>query len=129
MGKSIVSAIEKVITDSCHSIDATGMGINGTPSALAAKIGGQLPHLNDLIQALLINEETARTETLKNIDSILECKVSRETFMETVEQVLIATKEYMVGVKELAAMLKMTPVRRDTDPMPAPTTERSIRRN
>jgi len=85
----------------------------------------------DRIQALLINEEIARKETLRNIISVLECKVSRETFMETVEQVLVATKEYMIGVKELTDLLKQ-----DTIPSPAlrtdskaPDTERSINRH
>jgi len=86
---------------------------------------------SDRIQALLIDEETARKETLQNITSILESNISREIFIETVEQVLVATKEYMIGVKELTDLLKQdtipaTALRTDSK---APDTERSINRH
>jgi hypothetical protein len=131
MSNSLARSIKKLIESSCYQIDPDRIHINGTPSSIADKITTEYSHSNKRIQALLINEETARGEMLRNIDTILECKVSREAFMTTVEQVLVATKEYITGVKELSDLLKQ-----DTIPAPAlrtdskaPDTERSIDRH
>ena len=59
------------------------------------------------VYALLVDEEMARRELATNITAILECRVPQETFVETVEQVLIAVQEYMKGIKELADLIKL----------------------
>jgi len=56
------------------------------------------------VYALLVYEEKARRELVTNITAIQECKVPQESFVETVEQVLIAVEEYMVGVKALSKL-------------------------
>jgi len=73
--------------------------------------------LPDKIHALLVDEEMARVELLKDIDSLLEdIKLNQLGPLQT-EDILLAIKEYMVGVKELSDLLKEPRVTtRDTEP-------------
>jgi hypothetical protein len=58
------------------------------------------------VYGLLVEEEQARGELLPIIDRLVECKIPSETFVATVEQVLIAVKDYMKGVKEMGDLIK-----------------------
>jgi hypothetical protein len=73
--------------------------------------------LPDKIHALLVDEEMARVELLKDIDSLLEdIKLNQLGPLQT-EDILLAIKEYIVGVKELSDLLKEPRVTtRDTEP-------------
>ena len=73
--------------------------------------------LPDKIHALLVDKEMARVELLKDIDSLLEdIKLNQLGPLQT-EDILLAIKEYMVGVKELSDLLKEPRVtNRDTEP-------------
>ena len=73
--------------------------------------------LPDKIHGLLVDEEMARAELSKNIDSLLEdIKLNQLGPLQT-EDILLAIKEYMVGVKELSDLLKEPRVTtRDTEP-------------
>ena len=73
--------------------------------------------LPNKIHALLVDEEMARVELLKDIDSLLEdIKLNQLGPLQT-EDILLAIKEYMVGVKELSDLLKEPRVTtRDTEP-------------
>jgi len=73
--------------------------------------------LPDKIHALLVEEEMARVELLKDIDSLLEdIKLNQLGPLQT-EDILLAIKEYIVGVKELSDLLKEPRVTtRDTEP-------------
>ena len=83
--------------------------------------------LPDKIHALLVDEEMARVELSKDIDSLLKtasCPASEianavelSNFMGAAEQILFTFKEYMAGVKELTDLLKEPRVTdRDTEP-------------
>ena len=73
--------------------------------------------LPNKIHALLVDEEMARLELSKDIDSLLEdIKLNQLGPLQT-EDILIAVKEYMAGVKELTDLLKEPRVTAmDTEP-------------
>lgn len=76
---------------------------------------------NQKMHTLLVDEEMARTELSKNIESLLkDIKLEELGCLET-KDVLLAFQDYMVGVKELSDLLKeprVTP--RDTEPQRMP---------
>jgi hypothetical protein len=81
----------------------------------------------DEVHALLVDEEMARAELLKNIENLLKiasCPASEITnavelsnFMSNTEQAFFDFEDYMVGIKELTDLLKEPRVTsRDTEP-------------
>jgi hypothetical protein len=65
-------------------------------------------HTNQKIHALLVDEEMARLELSKNIEIMATVKLFEDKWPIPIEQVLIAFKDYMVGIKELTDLLKET---------------------
>lgn len=63
---------------------------------------------NQKIHALLVDEEMARAELSKNIESLLKRTDDPRGYTETIEQVFLAFQDYMVGVKELSDILRGT---------------------
>jgi len=73
--------------------------------------------LPDKIHALLVDEEMARVELSKDIDNLLIVINSGKSYEGEEEQLLLAIKEYMAGVKELTDLLKEPRVTAmDTEP-------------
>lgn len=58
------------------------------------------------LNLLMEQEETARIELTAIVETIQECKVPREQFVQTVEHVLTAITDYMKNVKELTDTIK-----------------------
>lgn len=91
---------------------------------------------NEKIHALLVDEEMARRIVSPLIDNIL--STSDQAYLGACQEILLAFKDYMVGVKELTDLLKLRitelPNYRITDSeegagadnTKAPDTERSI---
>ncbi|VVB55192.1 Uncharacterised protein [uncultured archaeon] len=63
----------------------------------------------DLVQALLIDEESARKELIILVNDIIECKIPQDMFVQTVEQTLLAVRDYMNGCKDLSDAIKGAP--------------------
>lgn len=55
---------------------------------------------------LLIEEEAARTELIRNINAIIKWETPLTELAEIIGQVLIGCKEYMNGVKEITDIVK-----------------------
>jgi hypothetical protein len=62
--------------------------------------------MTDKMQIMLAEEEKARKELFDTITCILECKIPQEQFTMTVEQILLATKDYLGAIRDLSALLK-----------------------
>lgn len=60
---------------------------------------------NEKIHALLVDEEMARRIVSPLIDNIL--STSDQAYLGACQEILLAFKDYMVGVKELTDLLKL----------------------
>lgn len=93
----------------CHEDSdlENGLCFHCRPIESKLRVASQVMY-DQKIHALLVDEEMARWELLPTIESLIECKVPQELFVETVEQLLLVFKNYMGGVKELSDLLKQT---------------------
>lgn len=77
------------------------------------------------LHTLLSQEKEAREALTKVVDDLLTCKVQKTSFVELVEQTLLATKDYIIGVKNLTDAIRLQiPIPTDKEEL-APNTRPS----